>query len=66
MPEFRIMIDVKEVGGGDIDQLVERIEDDYGPEFDAHMGHFMVRAAQKQGDHYFTRDPGDDVLEGEA
>jgi len=62
MPDFRITIDVKDVGGGDVDMLVQDIERDYGDDFDADKGDFVVRASQKVGDNYYSRDPGDDVI----
>ena len=63
MPDFRITIDVRDVAGGDIDSLAEEIEREHGDDFDAAQGDFVVTIAQKSGSSYFTREPGDDVLE---
>jgi len=62
MPDFRITIDVKDVAGGDIDFLAEQIRNEHGDNFDADNGDFIIRVSQKQGENYFERDPGDDVL----
>jgi len=62
MADFRVIIEVKDVAGGDVDILVEDIERDFGEEYDAEKGDFKVYAQQKVGENYFSRDPGDDVI----
>jgi hypothetical protein len=62
MADFRIVIDVRDVGGGDIDQLAESIMDEHGFNFDAAKGDFKITIQQKEGDSYYAREPGDDVI----
>lgn len=64
MADFRIIVDVKDVAGGDIDMLAEDIAEDFGGNFDIDSGGFSVRVQQKVGDNYFSRDPGDDLIPG--
>lgn len=63
MPDFRITIDLRDVGPGDVDDLAEQIADEHGDTFDAEQGDFVVRVQQKVGESFYGRDRGDDVIE---
>jgi hypothetical protein len=63
MPDFRITIELKDVGPGDVDDLAREIEDDYGQIYGINDGDFVVLITQKVGQNYFGRDPGDDVIQ---
>jgi hypothetical protein len=61
MPDFRVTIDVLNVGPGDVDDLANQIMARY--DYDASAGEFVVRVSQKVGDNFYGRDSGDDVIE---
>jgi len=62
MTDFRITIDVKNVGPGDVHGLADDIEAQFGDSYDAALGDFIIRVSQKSGDGYFSRERDDDLL----
>lgn len=65
MPDFRITIDLIDVGPGDADDIFENVCDqvtgDLGIEDLGDMA--IARLSQKVGDNYFGRERGDDLIE---
>jgi hypothetical protein len=66
MPDFRITIDLKDVGPGDADDIYQNVIDQVAGDLgmDELDEDTVIRLSQKVGDNYFGRDPGDDLLEG--
>lgn len=54
MSDYRVIIDVKDVAQGDIEDLCDDILDEFGRKFDADNGDFEVRPLVKVGDSYFA------------
>lgn len=54
MPDYRVVIDVRDVAQGDIETLCEEIITQHGESFDAERGDFEVRPLVKVGDSYFA------------
>jgi hypothetical protein len=64
MPDFRITVDLINVGPGDADDIYQNVTNqvlgDLGiEEADDEV---VIRLSQKVGDNFFGRDPGDDLI----
>jgi len=60
MPDFRITIDMQDLGAREVDDIASEIEDTIKAELGEDV---QVRVSQKVGDNYFGREPGDDLIE---
>jgi hypothetical protein len=56
MPDFRIVIDAKDVALGDVLSLANDIWEDYAESFDATSGDFKLKIVKVNGDHAFDVD----------
>ena len=60
MANFRIIIDVPDVGGGDIDAIAQDLEVVISSFVE---DEFTMKVQQVAGDNAFSRAPGDDVIQ---
>jgi hypothetical protein len=58
MADFKILINVEDIGVGDIDDLTDDINDLLEP-----YEKFTMIVSQKVGTSYFSREIGDDLIE---
>lgn len=56
MPDFRIVIDVKDVALGDVIGLAGDIWNVHANDLDAHLGDFKLSVVKVNGDHAFDVD----------
>lgn len=56
MADFKVTIEIKDVGKGDVKGLVESILEEHGDNFDAQRGDFVVSASVKEHGSYFPYD----------
>lgn len=63
MPDFRLIIDIKDVAEGDATSLAQAIWDENAESFDASLGDFQV-SVQKVSDGAATFDTGWEPVDG--
>lgn len=56
MADFRVTIEIKDVGKGDVLMLVDEIMATHGDNFDAARGDFTISATKKVGENQFYVD----------
>ena len=51
--DYKITIEVKNVGAGDAADLVQQIHDNWDEDFDAGLGDFLVTTSERVGGSWF-------------
>jgi len=56
MPDYRIIIDIKDVTDGDVNDVAQQIYDEHAESLDAKLGDFIMQVNVVQGSTEFVTD----------